>query len=625
MVQKIRLVLLIIIGLMSFEISVWAQSSAQKMDESIKKIEATLYQNPSACKTDFLALLEQNPSAPDTSKGKIYATLATSFGMLNQLDSGLWAINHALELFTNKEFKKASCLRTKAILYRLKGEYDLATTTIKECLQLNDSIWKNQTFKAVALQEYASLCFDQNNFYQATRLYLEALDIVNSPDNKVENAVYNVLKIQINLAEAYGRIGNYGFAIRTFKQILPKLDSLKDYDGYIRSGYQLADAYIQTNQCASADSLVDILLPKARLIKNEELESYLILKLGLSRSQQLNYQESLPYYRQAFGLMEKNHSAYILECVIPYLTALRKTNGFEEAKQIMKSESVQSVLTTAKNEDLLYYKKNAIHFMWNELSPSQLHEYYQDILRLSDTVQTEGQKHMAMELQAKYQFEQQEKNEKNLLRENELLRQSERYKRNQIYLIMLIASLLLVTILLLTLRYRQRAQLQTKQVQVHQQEIELQKQQTEWALQEKAYRDQLLEQQKIVLTQTLADSEELKHQLNQLVEEQGLERRKELLEQLEKAKEEKMGLDKLLVQFNSIHPSFVSGLHNTYPKLSQSDLQFCILYRMNISTKDIASLLHIEPRSIYAKKYRIMEKMELGKEDDFDKIIFGRG
>jgi len=622
MAQKIRLFLLIIISLMSFDISVWAQSSAQKMEESIKKMEATLYQNPSACKADFLALLEKNPSAPDSCKGKIYANLATSFGMLNQLDSGLWAINNALELFTYKEFKKVSCLRTKAILYRLKGDYKQATSAIKECLQLNDSIWKNQSFKAIALQEYASLCMDQNNFYQATRLYLEALDIVNSPVNKIENAVYNALKIQINLAEAYGRMGNYGFAIRTFNEILPKLDSLKDNDGYIRSGYQLADAYIQTNQCASADSLVNKLLPLARQLKNEELESYLILKLGLSCSQQMKYQESLPYYRQAFGLMEKNHSAFILECVIPYLIALRKTDGYQEAGQIMKSETVQSVLSSAKNEDLLNYKKNAIHFMWNELSPSQLHEYYQGILRLSDTVQTEGQKHLTLELQAKYQFDQQEKNENNLLRENELLRQSERYKRNQIYLIILIASLLMATIILMTLRYRQSALLQAKQVQVHQKEIELQKQQTEWALQEKAYRDQLLEQQKIVLTQTLSDSEKLQSKLTQLVEEQELDRRKELMEQFEKAKEEKIGLDKLLVQFNSIHPEFVSSLHNAYPKLSQSDLQFCILYRMNISTKDIASLLHIEPRSIYAKKYRIMEKMELGKEDDFDKIIF---
>jgi DNA-binding CsgD family transcriptional regulator len=46
---------------------------------------------------------------------------------------------------------------------------------------------------------------------------------------------------------------------------------------------------------------------------------------------------------------------------------------------------------------------------------------------------------------------------------------------------------------------------------------------------------------------------------------------------------------------------------------------------MNLSTKEISALLHVEPRSIYTKKYRIMEKMGLGKEDDFDLIVFNKG
>ncbi len=406
---------------------------------------------------------------------------------------------------------------------------------------------------------------------------------------------------------------------------MPKLDSLKDYEGYIRAGYQLAEYFIQTNQCKSSDSLVGILLPVARQLKNEELESYLILKLGISQSQQHNDQVALTYYRQAFTLMNKNHSAFILDGVIPYLTGLKNTGGSSEALSIMNTETVQTSLKGAKNEDLLNYKKIAIHFIWNRLSPAQLNEYYQDILRLSDTVKSEGQKQMTLELQSKYQFEQQEKNAQTLARENELLRKSEEYKRKQIYLIMLIAAFLFTSIVLFYLRVRQRSRIQAQELDMQKKENEIQKQQTAWAIQEKNYRDQMLEQQKIVLTQTLSDSDELKEKMRQLVEEKGMERRKELLEQFEKAKGDKMGLEKLLVHFNIIHPAFVSELHIAYPKLSQSDLQYCILYRMNISTKDIASLLHIEPRSIYAKKYRIMEKMALGKEDDFDKIIFGRG
>ncbi len=256
--------LVLILGWMVFATAGFAQSSAKQINEAIKNIKSNLNKNPAQSKADLLQLIAKNPSAPDTCKANIYTDVAIAFGMLNQLDSGLWAINQALTYVTDKDFKRIYALRTKAILHRFKGEYAKATETITACLKLNDSIWKNQSFKAITLQEYATLCIDQNYFYQATRLYLQALDVVNSPNNKDENTFYNALKIQINLGEAYGRSGNYGFAIGTLQKTLPKLDSLKDYEGYIRAGYQLAEFFIQTNQCASADSLVNILLARAR-------------------------------------------------------------------------------------------------------------------------------------------------------------------------------------------------------------------------------------------------------------------------------------------------------------------------------------------------------------------------
>jgi tetratricopeptide (TPR) repeat protein/DNA-binding CsgD family transcriptional regulator len=600
---------------------VFAQSSVKEINNNINKIESYLYQNPTQGKTDLLLLLQKNPSAPDSTKAYIYLKLTTAFGMINQLDSGLWAANCSINFF-NDRMEKGHALKMKAILHRIKGEYQPAEAALKEGLLLNDSIWKNQQLKAALLQEYASLNIDQNKFYPATQLYLKTLETVNAPDYKDPNLIFNRLKIQVNLAEVYSKSGNHDFAIRLFHQVLPKLDSLKDYDGYIRSGYQLTESYIQTNQYALADKLTNKLLPMTEALKNEELKSYIILTQGMTRSHQKKYAEAIPYYRQSFGLMEKNKSAFILDCAIPYLTALKNTNGQEEAHKIINNQLVQTALESAMKSTLLNFKKVAVHFIWNELSPTQLNAYYQDMLKLSESVNSETQKQEALDLQAKYQFEEQEKNTKALTRENALLHKSEDYKRKQIYLIVIIASLLITTILLSARRIQQRSIIQAKELEVKKKEIDIQIQKTKLVEQEKNNREQLLEQQRLLLTQTLSDSEDLKIKMNQLVEEQGIERRKELLEQFVKFKEEELGLDKLLAHFNNIHPSFNSGLLKSYQKLSHSDLQFCMLYRLNMSTKDIAALLQIEPRSIYAKKYRIMEKMGLGQEDDFDQIVF---
>ena len=101
------------------------------------------------------------------------------------------------------------------------------------------------------------------------------------------------------------------------------------------------------------------------------------------------------------------------------------------------------------------------------------------------------------------------------------------------------------------------------------------------------------------------------------------ERRSELLDQLKNSKEQKLSIEILLAQFNAIHPTFASQLLKKFPDLSQADVQFCTLFRMNLTTKEISVLLNIEPRSIYKKKYRTMEKMGLGENDDFEKVLYG--
>lgn len=550
---------LVFITLILLPAVVLAQSSFKEINENINKIESYLYQNPTQGKADLLLLLEKNPSAPDSTKGFIYIKLTSAFGMINQLDSGLWAANFAIDYFNHKK-EKPYALKMKAILHRMKGEFQLAETAIKEALLLNDSIWKIQRLKAMLLQEYASLNTDQKKLYSATQLYLKALEIVNAPDYKDPDLIFNRLKIQVNLAEAYSKSGNHDFAIRLFNEILPKLDSLKDFDGYIRSGHQFVESYIETNQYALADKLANKLLPMADALKNEELKSYILLILGTSRSHQQKYGEAIPYYRQSFELMEKNQSAFILDCAIPYLTALKNTNGNNEARKIINDPLVQTALASAMKSTILNFKKVAANFIWNDLSSTQLQTYYQDILKVSDTVNSESQKQQALEIQAKYQFEEQEKNTITLTRENVLLHKSEDYKRKQIYLIIIIASLLIATILLSALRIRQRYLIQAKELEVNKKEIDIHQQQLELAMREKNNREQLLEQQKNLLTQTLSDSEELKIKMNQLVEEQGLERRKELLEQFVQFKDENLVLDKLLVQFNNIHPSFNAGL-----------------------------------------------------------------
>jgi tetratricopeptide (TPR) repeat protein len=69
--------------------------------------------------------------------------------------------------------------------------------------------------------------------------------------------------------------------------------------------------------------------------------------------------------------------------------------------------------------------------------------------------------------------------------------------------------------------------------------------------------------------------------------------------------------EKLMLKINLIYPGFLEKLQKQFPTLSQSEIQFCILIKLNFTMKDISAIFSINTQSLYKKKYRLSEKMGL--------------
>ena len=63
--------------------------------------------------------------------------------------------------------------------------------------------------------------------------------------------------------------------------------------------------------------------------------------------------------------------------------------------------------------------------------------------------------------------------------------------------------------------------------------------------------------------------------------------------------------------FNNADKDFFKKIKKTHPKLTSNDLRLCMYLRMNLSSKEIAPLLNISPRSIEIKRYRLRKKINL--------------
>lgn len=66
--------------------------------------------------------------------------------------------------------------------------------------------------------------------------------------------------------------------------------------------------------------------------------------------------------------------------------------------------------------------------------------------------------------------------------------------------------------------------------------------------------------------------------------------------------------------FNNADKDFLKKIKSMHPSLTSNDLRLCTYLRLNLSSKEIAPLLNISPRSVEVKRYRLRKKMNLPHE-----------
>ncbi len=73
--------------------------------------------------------------------------------------------------------------------------------------------------------------------------------------------------------------------------------------------------------------------------------------------------------------------------------------------------------------------------------------------------------------------------------------------------------------------------------------------------------------------------------------------------------------------FNNADSDFLQKVKNLHPNLTPNDLRLCAYLRLNLSSKEIAPLLNISPRSVEVKRYRLRKKMSLPHENSLTEHI----
>ncbi|WP_146608990.1 tetratricopeptide repeat protein [Gelidibacter algens] len=96
----------------------------------------------------------------------------------------------------------------------------------------------------------------------------------------------------------------------------------------------------------------------------------------------------------------------------------------------------------------------------------------------------------------------------------------------------------------------------------------------------------------------------------------------ELVEEIESDLSNNNEWIELMGYFGQIHPTFFENIKNVASeKLSSSEMRLCMLLRLNLSSKEIAEILHITSDSVRIARYRVRKKLPINSKEDLQAYL----
>lgn len=113
---------------------------------------------------------------------------------------------------------------------------------------------------------------------------------------------------------------------------------------------------------------------------------------------------------------------------------------------------------------------------------------------------------------------------------------------------------------------------------------------------------------------------QVKEEIQELSQDEGQDAR-QLIRMLNRELEGENYWKEFNLYFNQVDKDFIQTLSSRHPALTSNDLRLCALIRLNLTTKEIASLLNISVRGVEQGRYRLKKRLELGSGANLMKYI----
>jgi len=501
------------------------------------------------------------------------------------LDNSMLTGNKELEVQTEVLLGK---------IYKSQNNYDSALLYFNYALELSREI-ENDDFEATALiglgEVYSSkMQYDSayNNYYQALLkalktgneiqlgniynslggFYYDCGNIINAEVywqkakniNAKINDLEGIAKLENNIGEVYRLNSEYHKALDCFSKALNINEEMKNYTWLSTNYDNIGMIYHKLDNQDKALLFIQKGLLLSKDIGYAKGESTGYSSLGLYYQNNNQPDSAIKYFRLSFYLSQKIHEINTLK---------------------MASEGLSKVYELSGQPDsALYYQKKFKSF--------------------SDTILNTRNLTRVSLLLAQAQFE----------NENRVREIKVKKTRNRYFIVILALALVLVIISFIYFIQRNKVQI----LDLKKQHLELEKkflnnELTNFAIhinQKNEFLSNLKDRIQNLRSKSSKDDDNSISEINSLITQN--------IQQKEDSEDFQIHADKL-------NREFVIKLNQVFPNLTANEIQLCVLLKLNLSTKEIASIRHVTPRAIKVARYRLRKKLNLPAEGNISKYL----
>ncbi|WP_406684081.1 tetratricopeptide repeat protein [Seonamhaeicola sp. MEBiC1930] len=577
--------------------------NADKVKTLDKIYYSVLYNNPKLAKQYAFNMLELATELKETREiGYANFNIGTSFRQLGQKDSATFYWEKAKTIFEKNNIVHGVTLVNSAYasLALESGNHDLALQLTKKNINLGEndstSIGLSYSFMGIIYRQ-------KGDFKLALEYCFKALNLLDDPDRQLEKA--DVLS---EIARIEGDLANYDNAIKFLNEASAIYRIENDKNFLAQSLSNIGGYYNELEAFSKAEKVLTQALELAREVTNPVIEGFALKQLGTTYMGLNQTEKSRFYLERALNIGEK-HNRVLDVIQVSYRISQNYNYNSNTAmalkyanKAIHLSDSVNTplnLLNSLELRSLIYKKQNQFQLA---LEDHARFKFLQDSLYVIEKSK------QIEELKTIYETEKKELQIAQQETEISLLEQEAQINNLQR---ILLGGGLVLSILLFGLGY--------------------------YALQQKIKRNRL-EKERVKSELDFKKKELTTHALHLAKKNEVLENLKQQAKAFKATSKEDKGYQELIKTINfdqhddknwenftqyfeQVHKDFSSNVKSRYPEVTKNELRLMALLKMNMSSKEIATILNISADGVKKARQRLRKKMNLTPQDSLEYIV----